>query len=84
MARYPVATFIVILWDIDATEEILVSDLRDGLRERGINTYLISHILPKSDERALSYQLDRYDAHPSPLTHRLIAEYVVRNIVSID
>jgi hypothetical protein len=82
-SKYPKATFHVILWDVLGGGATL-QGVRDRLDRRSIDMYLISDILPNFGESRSTYEISPYDAHPSPLAHRRIAEYLVKNIVGVE
>jgi hypothetical protein len=80
---YPKSTFHVVFWDVMG-EETILQNIRDGLDARSIDVDLISDILPDFVESRSTYEIGPYDAHPSPLAHRRIAEYLVKNIVGVE
>ena len=43
--------------------------------------HLITKILPEYEKTRLDYVISPYDGHPNALAHRLIAEYIIKNIV---
>jgi hypothetical protein len=80
-SRYPCAEFHVLLWDEDDVDNRAI---RDGLRQMGIDVHLMSEILPnyQIDDLNQAYLLHASDGHPNALANDLIAEYVVREILS--
>ncbi|HJR77113.1 MAG TPA: hypothetical protein VJ805_09065 [Nitrospiraceae bacterium] len=85
-AEYPGAEFHVILWDSMFLREGFLQFLPpvvDGFRDRQIRVHLISDIMPDYDGRVSNarYELHLHDSHPNALAHRLIAEYVAKEIL---
>lgn len=78
-SRFPGTQFHVLFWD--DSEDSDAAKIVDGLRQKGITVHLISEILPGFREDGLKYRVGRLDDHPSPLAHRLIAEYVNKTII---
>lgn len=84
-ARYPGSQFHVILWDKGfdrfARKEFL-NQVLNGFKDHKINVHLISHIIPDfPDTSTFSAKYELHDHHPNTNAHRLIAEYVVKNIL---
>jgi hypothetical protein len=84
---YPNGKFQIIFWDNsflahEKPEEIIewMNVLR-YFKDKGINVHLISNILPDYQNNRLKYDISPYDKHPNVLAHRLIAEYIVKNIL---
>ncbi len=80
-SSYPCAAFHVLWWDEDDIDNRAAID---GLRNHGIDVRLMSDILPgyKADDLNEAYVLDEADTHPNALANDLIAQYVVREILS--
>jgi len=78
--NYPGATFQVIFWDTGQNHEKIVA----GLRKRDIQVHLVSDIFSVSPGHIAEYQLNpqKGEHHPNPLAHRLIAEYILANIIN--
>lgn len=88
--RYPGCTFYVIYWDVifntDNEDRIkkqdkMNKDVLNGLHNVGIRPYRISDILLNYNDKRLEYSIDAHDLHPNKTTHRIIAEYVISNIL---
>jgi hypothetical protein len=80
IARYPTAQSHVVLWNI-GEDKATLQKIWKGLKERGVQIHLISDILPNFRESRSKYEISTHDRHPSPLAHRLIAEYLVTNVI---
>lgn len=80
LADYPAADFHVLLWDEDNADNRAI---REGLRQRGINLHLMSHILPnyRADDLNQQYRIHVRDPHPNALANKLIAQYLIREIM---
>jgi len=85
---YPYGKFHIIFWDNrfpadEKPEEILEwTKVHRYFIDKGINVHLISNILPDYPNNRLKYDISPYDKHPNVLTHRLIAEYIGKNILT--
>ena len=77
---HPTAEFQIILWDRDPEDETY-KKMKNGFAKRSMKVHLVSDILPGFPEEQAKYEISVYDSHPSALTHRLIAEYVSREIL---
>lgn len=75
-ALYPAAAFHVLLWD-PSPGAAVSRDEHSALLAADVATHLSSEILPQDAAHPLQYALSPWDNHPSPATHRLIAEFVV-------
>jgi hypothetical protein len=82
---YPGMTFSVIIWDVGYNNivdpENVYQKIRNGLTEKGFDIHAISNIIPGIADNRAKYEISSYDKHPNALSHRLIAEYLVRNVV---
>ncbi len=59
--------------------------IRDGLVESGIKLHFISEILPEFLESEEQYRISAgRDNHPNARAHRLIAEYVVHDMLASE
>lgn len=78
-SKYPGLEFHLILWD-DGNDDF--SDIvMDALNAKDVKTHKISDILGEDLSRNEAKYCIPHDLHPTPLTHRIIAEYVVREII---
>ena len=87
--QYVGSKFHVILWDNMFTQGNflpLLPQILDGLRSRDIRVHLISQIIPdyESSHPNVKYELHQNDSHPNAYTHRLIAQYIARNILQTE
>ena len=55
-------------------------ELVKRLKKLGVPTHTYSDVSPKDKLRGLKYDVHETDPHPSPLAHRVIADYIVENI----
>jgi hypothetical protein len=79
--NYQDAEFHVIFWDNEWHNVRGELDrVLQGLQAREIRVHLISNILPDYNVNSAKYLIDS-DWHPNALAHRLIADYVVKNIL---
>lgn len=77
---HPTAKFEIILWDRHPEDETY-KQMKSGFAARSIKIHLVSDILPGFPEEIARYEISEYDTHPSALAHRLIAEYIVEELV---
>jgi hypothetical protein len=80
-ALYPGCEFHLIFWDDNlhkSTEEVLTR-----LREKQIGVHPVSHIFNSQGAsiRPSDLRISKHDAHPTPLAHEIIADYVAREII---
>lgn len=80
LERYPGIEFHVIEWDTDEAGPTV--GLFTGEHQDSYHVHMISKILPARDDAEKAYHLSP-DIHPSPLTYRLIADYVVEKILHL-
>jgi len=78
--RSSVAQFHVIYWPADQS---LLSLVVDKLERNGFDLHPISTVLPEFNFDRAQYRFHRYDGHPNVRAHRLIADYVGREILGI-
>jgi hypothetical protein len=81
-AEYPDAKFQVILWRNFPYEQETYNKMQAGFAQMNIPTHLIENILPDYNANAQQYWLTAENAHPNTLANRLIAHYVVSEILS--
>lgn len=83
---FPGSEFHVLFWDKDVLpgedDDGLSGAILDGFAEVGIQTHLISHILPDYQRTIRKYLIREYEPHPNALAHDMIARYVVKEILS--
>lgn len=79
--QYPGIHFQVILWINRETDKTVYDELRLGLDQMKVPTHLVEEILPHYRLGASEYVLSGIDRHPTALTNRLLAAYVVNRIV---
>ena len=77
--RYSGSQFHVILWPSENKK--LSSKLAKTIQKQDLRVHLITEILPQYEKLRLDYAISPYDAHPNPLAHEMIAEYVNNNIL---
>jgi hypothetical protein len=84
---YPGGKFHVIFWDNrfekDEKPEKVSGWLRaiKSLKDRGVAVHLTSEIIPDYQMNRSKYSISPYEGHPNALTNRIMAEYVVHNIL---
>lgn len=71
--------FYVILWD-NLPDDNTYLKIKEGFESRSIRYDPVSDMLPGFFEDAGKYEID-HDGHPTSTAHRLIAKYVVENII---
>lgn len=76
--KYPGSEFHMILWDWSEGKDKAVFD---ELENKGIYIHNIEDILPGHSKLNMKFKLSKFDKHPNPLAYRIIAEYVVKNII---
>jgi hypothetical protein len=81
-AEYPGADFHVILWRNFPYEQETYDKMQAGFAQMNIPTHLIENILPGYNANPQQYWITAENAHPNALANRLIARYVVSEILS--
>lgn len=81
-AEYPGAEFHVILWRNFPYEQEIYDEMQAGFARMNIPTHLIENILPGYNANPQQYWLTAENAHPNALANRLIAHYVILEILS--
>ena len=56
----------------------------DGLEVDGFDLHPITEILPDLATSRSRYRLHEFDGHPNEFAHRLIGEYIIREILVAD
>jgi hypothetical protein len=80
-AKYPDCTFTVVFWD-DPSQLELCNAIINGLKDRKINTHLISTMLPNYAVDYKLYQIDPpYEPHPNYKANKRIANYIATTII---
>ena len=80
-SRYAGASFHIVFWDFSG-ENPIESKVIEGLRQQGIPVHLISTILPEYRGHEERFKIHHADGHPNPLAHDLVADYVVKRIIT--
>jgi hypothetical protein len=70
--------FHVVYWPSSSP---LMAAVIDGLEDDGFDLHPITEILPDLAASRSRYRLHEFDGHPTELAHRLIGEYVIREIL---
>jgi hypothetical protein len=78
--KYQGIEFHVIFWDNSYSKDII-----EALEKKGIKIHKVSSILKSDDfwefeKKSTPYRIP-YDGHPSALTHKIMARYVVNEII---
>jgi hypothetical protein len=57
-----------------------------AFRKKRVQVHLVSNIIPDYDASApnTKYEIHAHDSHPNPFTYRLLATYIVKNILHAD
>jgi hypothetical protein len=80
--QYPGIQFHVILWPNQTVQPTSTyKKLRDGFRQMGFSLHLVEDILPGYTADRSKFILSSADHHPNALADRLIAQYIVRDIL---
>jgi hypothetical protein len=81
--QYPGIQFRVILWRNQDVPEgnTIYEKMRDGFRRMGIPVDLVEDILPSYNADPEKFQISFADTHPNALANRLLAQYVLNQIV---
>jgi hypothetical protein len=79
--RFPGSVFHVIFWDYKPNHRDTKKILGE-LSRKGIETHLISSILPDFNRQKAKYEISPYDLHPNALAQETIAQYVVGDILN--
>jgi hypothetical protein len=80
-ARYPGSEFYVLFWD-RFYDDNLTEDREELLRslgDKGIRVRLVSNII--QDNSIAKYSIAKRDWHPNAFANKLVAEYVINNIL---
>lgn len=80
-SRYTGASFHVVFWDFSG-ENPVESKIIEGLTQKGIPVHLISTILPEYRGHEERFKIDHADGHPNSLAHDLVADYIVKRIIT--
>jgi hypothetical protein len=80
-SRYAEASFHVVFWDFSG-ENPVESKIIDGLKQKGIPVHLISTILPEYRGHEERFKIHHADGHPNSLAHDLVADYIVKTIIT--
>ncbi len=82
-AQFPGIEFHVILWPNQNVpqQRYVYEKLREGFRRAGIPFVLVEDILPGYKENRMPYILGPSDHHPNALADRLLAEYVLSEVM---
>ncbi len=82
MKRYPDMEFHVLYWITRRGLTRTIDELiLDRFQKEGIVVHNVEKILPDFFEEGLKYQISTNDPHPSFLANRMLADYVVKNIL---
>ncbi len=82
LQKYPGMEFHVLYWISRAgTRKTLDEYIVSKFREEGIKVHLVEDILPGFFTDGLKYQISANEPHPSFLANRMLADYVVQNIL---
>ncbi len=81
-SKYPGIEFYVIFWDLYEKDKGFSKAVIEGLTKKAVKTYKVSNII-KDDYNYGNKNpyFIPYDGHPTPLTHRIIANYIVKEII---
>jgi len=80
-SRYAGASFHIVFWDFSG-ENPIESKVIGGLKEKGIPVHLISTILPEYRGHEERFKIHHADGHPNSLAHDLVADYIVKTIIT--
>jgi len=80
-SRYTGASFHVVFWDFSG-ENPVESKIIEGLKQKGIPVHLISTILPEYRGHEERFKIHHADGHPNSLAHDLVADYIVKTIIT--
>ncbi len=76
LEQYPALECHMIVWGSRADESLF-----EKLKREDISIHYIDDILPGLANAQLDYRISRHDIHPNSLSYRLMAQYVVANII---
>ncbi|MDH3446219.1 MAG: SGNH/GDSL hydrolase family protein [Deltaproteobacteria bacterium] len=78
--HYAGSEFHVLFWD--GNEHWWIpTEIMAQLKEKEIRAHPISEILPDYRYKSSRYAFSEADAHPNPLAHRILADYVITEII---
>jgi hypothetical protein len=80
-AEYPGIEFHVILWRNFDFEKDTYRELLEGFSKMNIPVHQVENILPGYNTAPEKYFLSTFDRHPNALADRLIAKYIVSQIL---
>jgi hypothetical protein len=80
--QQPKSEFHVILWDGAETERVV--EIERELRASGIPVHRITEAISDFRTNSRDYVLNKYDLHPNPRQHEMIANYIVSHILQKD
>jgi hypothetical protein len=81
-AEYPGIEFHVVLWRNFEYEQPIYQKLQEGFAEMHIPVHLVENMLPDYNLDSRKYLLSPGDGHPNQLANRLLARYIVSEILS--
>jgi hypothetical protein len=82
-AQYPGVQFHVILWPgVVKSEAPIYRKLRAGFREMGVGLDVVEEIIPDYAADPSKYLLGGGDRHPNALANRLVAHYLLENVIA--
>jgi len=80
--EYPGLQFHVVLWPgVVPSEEPTYEKLRASFRQMGVSLHLVEDILPHFEANGAKYLLGGDDRHPNALANRMLAEYLLTNVL---
>jgi hypothetical protein len=85
-AQYPGIKFHVLLWRVVPDDEPIYQQLPSGFTRMKIPVHRVEDILPGYTDgpHSLKYVLSPRELHPNALANRLLAAYVLKNIIAGD
>ncbi len=82
LKKFPGCQFHVLLWpwrpQLRTYTEVL-----EGLKNAGVRVHLIHDILPDYTNDPVKYEISPFDHHPNTSANKIIAEYVVKEILGM-
>ena len=75
--RWPNTEFHLIIWDTAVWRDTY----HVSLESIGARTHYVDNILPNYATDSLKYLLHRFDGHPNPLAHDMLASYLIEKVL---
>ena len=80
--QWPKAELHVIVWDLRDSYANGQARFHSGFETMRTQIHFIDDILPGYTKNPVRYQLHRFDRHPNPMAHEMVASYLAERVLS--